>query len=548
MSTSTRASRRILAIVVPHILTEIVRGSRCSLLPQKQQKQQPLGICLVDTIESKPRPNEILTAVCPRAARSGVRAGQRLTEARALVSDLQIEHLERKLVEEHLIAIAEVVKTYGTTISWSLPDTVWLDVSGVAHLFGGEQNLAEEVQEQVRLLGHVVRVVIATGPVIAQAICRSTPGQAKSVREADTQEVVQQLPLSALPLDTERLAWLSRLGVITVGQLRALPPKSTASRLGPQAMKLLLLMDGIDETPMIPGVFPEILEENIEWDEPAFGISPLLFAVHGLVSKLQTRLTGRGEACSLIELSLEHDRAICRHLGVLSKTVISFELSSPLHQKSDIERIIKTRLERLQLKAPTVGLRLSVSQLSPQVMNQLSLTAHQIHPSSMPEKGWGQAGQKTASVQEHGISILVAELQADLQKEELGTLALFNSHRPERLSALVPIWDSKERKGPRNCLVKSYPPVFERITRLLPEPQLLCARLQKGECIPWGGQLYVVEKTKFLQRLDRVEWWNTKAVSRDYFWVWLKSPIGSVEALFFSDLSSKKLYLQGFGD
>jgi protein ImuB len=547
MSLSVRGSRRILALYLPHFLSEIANASRCSLHTENQRIPRPLGIVVVDSIEREPRPSEVLTAVCPRAARAGVRAGQTLTEASALVSDLRIELLEQQFVEDQLVAIAESITGYGTTISWTLPNTIWLDVSGVAHLFGGEQSLADEVQEYVRLQGHLVRVVIASGPVLAQAICKTTQGQATVVSQLDLKETVQELPLSVLPLDQERLSWFSRLGVLTIGQLKALPSQSTSSRLGPQAMKLLLLMDGIDETPLKPGIFPEILTEKLEWEEPAFGLSPLLFALHGLVAKLHTRLSGRGEACSLIELSLEHDQGVARHLGVLSKTVVSFELSSPLHHSADIERILKTRLERLQLRAPTVGLCLSVSKLSPQLMNQLAITSHRLHRSDPTQKGWGVFGQKTGVLQKQELSVLIAELQADLKQEDIGTLALVSSHKPEDFSSFVPILGKSKKKHVESS-VEKFSPVFERITRLLPEPQALCARLRKDECVTLNRQLYHIEKIRFLQRLDRVEWWNSKAASRDYFWIWLKGPLGSVEALFFTDRTTNRLYLQGFGD
>lgn len=51
-------------------------------------------------------------------------------------------------------------------------DTVWLDVSGCARIFGGEESIAAELCDRAEQLGHRARVVIADGPRIAQSLAR----------------------------------------------------------------------------------------------------------------------------------------------------------------------------------------------------------------------------------------------------------------------------------------------------------------------------------------------------------------------------------------
>src|SRR5690606_21390912 len=120
------------------------------------------------------------------------------------------------------------------------------------HLFGGEQALADELHEQVRLLGHVVRVVVASGPLIAQAVAR-WGGKTKSAIVKDAAHEMSDLPLSALPLDADKIAWLGRLGLFTVGQINDLPAKIASARLGEQALQVLELAQGVDRKPLVPG-------------------------------------------------------------------------------------------------------------------------------------------------------------------------------------------------------------------------------------------------------------------------------------------------------
>ncbi len=531
--------RRILAILLPRLLTEMVQGPRLSL---DQKQPRPLGVVLLETVTGSSearslKPTDRLSAVCLQAEKAGVRAGQTPTEACALLARLRVETIEKREVEERLIAIAEVASRYGTTVSWICPDTVWLDITGVAHLFGGEQALADELHEQVRLLGHVVRVVVASGPQIAQAVAR-WGGKTKSAIVKNAAHEMSDLPLSALPLDAEKIAWLGRLGLFTVGQVNDLPAKTASARLGDRALQVLELAQGIDRKPLVPGLFPQFLSEELEWDEPAEGTSPLLFALRGLVAKISARLHGRGEAASLLEVELEHDRAIARHRGVLSQTVISFELASPLYRESDLERVIKSRIERLELSAPTVGLRLQVRSLSPQVMSQVGLSA--------PGAGaWSRGG---AHHQE--LPVLLAEISADVGAEQVGVLTVARSHRPEKRSVLEPLVPTKKRSRQKKLSsgTQTTCPAMDRITRILPHPQPIRAALRIGESFGLGTELYTIEELRFLQRLDGVEWWTAQAASRDYLWAWLSSLRGGTEALLYLDRHSKCVYLQALGD
>gem|GEM_PF-4474546 len=226
--------------MLPRFLVEIVQGSRLSL---DQEKEKPLAIVLLDPAkreeelrseeEDQLRPTDRLLVVSRLAEKAGVRPGQTVTEALALLADLRVEALEMEVVQTRLRAIAEVASSYGTVVCWQAPDTVWVNTSGCAHLFGGEQSLAEQLQEQVRFLGHVARVVIADGPKVAQAVGRF--GESRSTTLVnDPEAAMSELPLTALGLDEERLQFLGKLGLFLVGQLSSLPAKTASARLGPR--------------------------------------------------------------------------------------------------------------------------------------------------------------------------------------------------------------------------------------------------------------------------------------------------------------------------
>lgn len=587
------SERRILCVYLPRLLSEITAPRSLSLQEvvtdseSRQRKLEephkrrhpPTGIVLVDANHEEVRSTDRLDAVSRQAERAGVRAGQTITEARALVADLQVVHVEKEEVELRLIAVAEVVRQYGMTVSWQFPDTVWVDTTGVSHLYGSEEELASELQEQVRLLGHVARVCLAAGPTVSRAIARYGTKPCAVIPREQTAQAMGALPVLALPLSAEKVSFLSRLGLFTVAELRALPEKTASSRLGDNALEVLALARGVDRSPLKTGEFPRVLSEETDWDDPAFGLEPLLFALRGLLSRLSARLRGRGEACSHLELCLRHDPAIARHRGVLSQTLLEFELSSPLYQEGDLERALKSRLSQLEMKAPTIGLKLCAEQLSPALMDQMGLAEVSLSGTVREAGAAFVVGQ--GRIQE--LALLLSELEADVGPEGLGTLALRSHLRPEARSVLVPLSRSKKSEK-RHTATSSFPPAkhspakkgtrsraaskgkaadrrvakeaalylsspsFERITRLIERPRPLGTPLSVGASFGMGNELYTIESLRFIERLDGVEWWTPEATSRDYFWAWLSSPCGGAEALLFVDRNTRETYLQAWGD
>ncbi len=539
--------RRILALFLPEILCEIARGQQQMSLLEDQPKAKPMGVLLAHR-KDEVRPEDRLVAVDARAFCAGVRPGQTPAEANALLAGLQIHVVQYAQVQERLLAIAEVAAQYGTTPSWNAHqdvDTVWLDITGVGHLYGDEEQLGEELAEQVRFLGHRVRLAVASGPRLAQAVARFGHTEVQLVEEGDGGRALSDLPLAALPLDQERIFFLGRLGIFQVGQLADLPPAAASSRLGPQALSILQLVQGIDLSLLSPGEFPRSLQEESLWDEPAEGLSPLLFALHGIISRLSARLRGRGEACSSIECELMHDRAIARHLQVLETTVIEFELASPLYQEGDLERVIRTRFEACELRAPTVGLRVRLRQLSAQSQHQLGLS-RKTERSFQSSGPWAQE-----------FPVLVAELQSDLGTDQVGLLQVQASHIPEECSVFQPLsqksfsrLSTRKRASAINSPAQQLGlcPGLDRLTRILPYPQKINVPLRVGEAFALGTQFYVIERLRFMRRLENAKWWEEASLSRDYHWAWLRNQYGGTEALLFVDRKNGEGFVQALRD
>ncbi len=496
-----------------------------------------------------------LAAVSERAWKLGVRPGQTLAEARVMVTQLEVIRLSRAQVEAALGRLAEALMAYGPTVSLEAPDTVWVDVSGVAHLVGGEENLAEELRGTVVSLGHRARVSIAVGPRIAQALARWHEGVPSIVvPKEQTEQQVATLPLSALPVEAELVLWLGRLGLLTVGELASLPPAATSARLGECAKAVFGFCRGEDSEPLKPHVPPRLLEEAQTWEEPVDGIEPLLFVLRGLASRISARLAGRGLAACECRLVLERDPALARFHSEPAKLVVPVELAVPLWREEELLRALRARLEQQHSVGALRGMRLEVSKSTEALGRQLDFSRVM----------GGLSGDHGA---EEILPVLLTELAADVGAENVGVLRIFDAHRPELKSALAPL--GPRELSSRSCghhvrLRKIGPPLELRApTRLLPKPVRIDVPLRAGSLValgarpsrttprgsnPVGQALYSIENVEFERRLESVEWWSSRKICRDYVRLVLGSSEGRFEVLAYVDRETRRRFIYAVVD
>ena len=551
--------RRIAAVVLPELLTELAAESLSVARGVKATNEARLelpafAVVLVEqtsgaTSETPIKATALLDAVSREARRFGVRPGQSIAEACVLLGRLQVEELKHTDLQAALGRVAEAALGFGATVSFESPDTVWVDVSGAAHLFGGEEALATELASRIRALGHLVRVAVAGGPRLAQALARWGSGRGQGgegvvvIPKERTSEAMALLPITALPIAPEQVAWLARLGVLSLGELAKLPRAAAAARLGEHADRALDLAEGKDDAPLVRYQPPSLLSEKSEWDEPVSGIEPLLFVLSGLAQRVSARLAGRGEAAQKLVLIVEHDRAIARHRGSANEKELVFELASPLWRKEEIRRVIVARLERTRLDAPSLGLRLEVPAL-------IRALGHQLELSRVSAGVTGQKGLES-------LPVVLAELVADIGRERVGVLRLHDSHRPELQSELVAALEEprlgRVKKAKREPLpVRRLRPItasrLDAPTRLLPEPIALEVALRLGVTLRLEHRLYTIERIGFVERLESVEWWTGVPITRDYLRLWLAGIEGGLEVLVYVDRESGKRYLQAAAD
>ena len=115
----------------------------------------------------------ILTAVNGASAAQGLIPGMGLADARAICPHLLTAPAEARKDAEALLALASWASVrYSPTLNVDGDDGLWLDVTGVAHLFGGEAELLADLEARLARAGLTAQLALAETLGGAHALAR----------------------------------------------------------------------------------------------------------------------------------------------------------------------------------------------------------------------------------------------------------------------------------------------------------------------------------------------------------------------------------------
>jgi protein ImuB len=193
----------------------------------------------------------IIHAATKAAAERGARAGARLTDARALDPALIAVPADPAGDAALVERLAKWAGRWSPLVEVD-GDGLRLDVSGVSHLFGGEQGLAEDVRKRFGRLGLTARIAIAPTTAAAWALAHYQPLSPPWEREGPDAAIpsprsaaaespspargeglialLAPLHVSALQLEPDTVRTLERLGLKTVAALMGMPRLALARR------------------------------------------------------------------------------------------------------------------------------------------------------------------------------------------------------------------------------------------------------------------------------------------------------------------------------
>ena len=460
-----------------------------------------------------------LVALDEAAERLGLTRGMALADARAMIPALGVADDDLGADAALLEAIADWAERYTPLVALdpgSAQPGLFLDITGCAHLFGGESELVADLVARLQRQGFCARAAIADTPGAASALARFGADSVSVVPVDAAAAVLKPLPLAALRLAADTIAALDRVGLKRIGQIMGAPRGPLAGRFGRTLIQRLDQALGIDEEAISPRrSVPAMLAER-SFSEPIGLEEHVAAALASLAATLCQMMETHGVGARLLELSL------FRVDGAVSRIAIG--TGRPLRTP---KRVLALFHEKLAGLATEIDAGYGFDMVRLAVLEAAPLSAAQIDLS-------GDA------VAEADLEGLIDRIGIRLGSRAIGRFAARDSHIPERAEAFADFSSSPlegEAGFLRFAISKSaleipeggedtdadVPGASDAIARPLrlfarPEPVEAIAEVPDGPParFRWRRTLYRVARAEGPERIA-AEWWRDDDLTRDYF-------------------------------
>jgi protein ImuB len=447
---------------------------------------------------------ELVGDACAAARRAGVCAGMTVAHARALLSGRAVVTAPEEPAKDRagLESLARWAVRWSPVARADPPDGLLIDITGCAHLFGGEPAMARSVASALARLRLSVRVAVASTIGAAWAMARFGPSEIAVVQPGEETRALEPLPISALRLEPAAVIALGEVGVQRIGQLLALPREALPARYGDALVRRvdealgarIETVISVAEPPPVCAII-ELPGGATQWEAVA---SATRRAVGELCRELDRRCSGARRVDAVFTRLDARPITLTVRTGRASRSA------------KHLWRLMEPAVERLNLGFGIEEITLRASGLS-------RLCDAQSHLIAKPARAHTQ--------HEAVFSEALDTLMTRLGPDRLLRPTRRASHRPERASAAITL-----QQG--SSVEPACGPILPRPSHLFvdPRPARVTALSPDGPVITlaWSGGESEVIRCLGPERLSG-EWWRAREPARDYFrvqdrwgrWLWL---------------------------
>ena len=406
-----------------------------------------------------------LHAVNAAAAQAGLKAGMRLTAARALLPEFAMVEHDAQAEARWQRFLAAWAYRHSSLVSAQWPGCIVLEVRASFRLLGPWPRIEARLREELGALGFAHRIAMAPTPRAARVLAGVQDGLAVS-NPAAMQALLDQVPVRRAVLPEGAGERLQRMGIRDLRTLRQLPRDSLRRRFGIGVLDHLDCLYGHADDALAYYAPPDHFDARVELGFEVDSHPALLFPLRRLIGDLCTYLSIRDGGVQRFVLRLEHEGR--------QHTDVAVGLLAAERAPAMLFELTRNRLERVAIPKPVVGLRLIARELPafvPAARDLFDLRAQQALP-------WPQLRER---------------LRARLGDDAVYRVAPAGDPRPERA------WRRVDGDEARIGIAPPRPP---RPAWLLPKP------------IPLRDP-----RPHIVSGPERLEsgWWDGEDARRDYY-------------------------------
>jgi protein ImuB len=488
--------RRVVCVWLPDWPITVWRRSRSPIAgsPEGRLPAQDKPFVLVDRTGR----GVTIHAVNDAAKRFNLRSGQSHADARAICPDLISATAEPAEEARALEALALWFERFSPLVAVDGVDGLFLDMTGAAHLFGGEEALLSEILGRLKAADIPACIALADTPGAAWGLAHHSRRTMSLAPSGGARDAIAGLQVEALRLDEAAVRLLARFGLQRIGDLYTLPRAGLARRFrGGDGLALVRRLDqalGVESEPLKPlRPAPDYRAWQV-FAEPLLDMDGVGYALPPLAQALAAQLERDARGARMLALdAFRTDGRVVR---------LTAGLSAPSRAPSHLLRLLKEKgLENLDLGFGA---------------DALMLTAVTAEP--LPGAQGELQGDVRLAEADIALAGLIDRLQARLGEGAARRPQGRESYLPERSERWVPA-------GPRPPVCTAADPGRPRPLLLFDPPEPVEAIAELPDSAPsrftWRRAAHRVAKSQGPERLSP-EWWRPASAqgphrTRDYY-------------------------------
>ena len=497
MSAFSANRRRILSLWLPRLpIDRIQRQLACgNAAPAENASDPDIGAPSIVVV----RQNNALqiSALDDAAARLGLEIGLPLANARAICPQIRVFDADQAADASLLNDIADWCDRFTPLVALDAPHGLFLDITGCAHLFGGEAALMQMLCGKLERQGFAVSAAIAATSVCARTLRNHAHG--RIVGNGEEADAIRPLPVFALGADQSITRGLRRAGLNTIGDVAARARHEIAARFGAGFTTLLEQALGEGDAPISPRKpLPDYIVEK-RFAEPVATESVISATLSRLAQMLVAAMDKQGKGARRLEASFFRTDGTLRAIMV--------DTGQPATRSEVIDRLFRERLEALNDPLdPGFGfdlIRLSASRTEIVVPEQRDLDTN-VHDRDE-------------------LADLIDRIAARIGGRRVIVHLPQDSHIPERAAMAAPAQHNLAAATQANWPARTAgePPL--RALRLFERPEPIrvpFATVPDGppHHFTWRRVTHAVVRVEGPERIA-MEWWKQdgEVLTRDYF-------------------------------
>ena len=291
------------------------------------------------------------------AFRAGVIIGQSLPDAMAVCPELASEMHDEDRIRLLHRALWRWADRLSPWVALDHTDGLFLDITGCAHIFGGEASMADHALTGLADINITARIGIADTKQAAWAIARFSNKSKTIIDPGNLSAGLSKLPVAALNIPKQTITSLRRTGLKTIGDLYKHKTSELARRFGLELTQKISTALGYTADPISPQAADPVYAARMSLPDPIGLLDDMNLVLKRLTDSICIRL--------------EKDLVGARRFDLIIRCPdkdhhdLTIGFAKPCHQPMAVVQQFAKPLENLKLEFGADSFRLIAQNLEP---------------------------------------------------------------------------------------------------------------------------------------------------------------------------------------